>query len=88
MCGANFGDNKMLSLDCMNENNDAFLRGYKGEPALDSYYDDDLLYAFWTGGRNKAENEGRFVVNKKEVSIKVSTDSSVRLNYQRIPDCY
>lgn len=63
--------------------------GFDGKPMPDSCYEDDLLAAAWREGRNQAIDKGLIIPTVSNTkSIKIKQDHRVRVNYNRIEECY
>jgi hypothetical protein len=79
----------VLDINTMQENDDMALIGFKGLTMPDACYECDLLASAWRAGRNQAIDKGLIQVTPSNTkSIKIKQDNRVRVNYNRIEECY
>jgi hypothetical protein len=78
----------MIDSKSMQKIDAAALAGYRGERMPET--EDAIIVAAWRCGRSQAIDKGLIPAEPIPTpqSIKTTTDQTIRLNYQRLPDCY
>lgn len=79
----------MIDYITMKANDEMALLGFSGKPMPDACYTNELLAAAWRAGRNQSIDKGLIKETSSSTkSIKIKHCDRVRVNFNRIEDCY